>query len=102
MDENEQEQEKQMETPALTKESSAVTEEMKEEEIMNHHNNVEKVLELLCLLGAGYWRLCQVSTLLRVRAFYETELLKKKKSNFNFLPPTMNNKVPLPGIVATF
>ena len=58
---NEEEQEKQAETPALTKETSAATDEMKEEEIMNHHSNVEQILELLCLLGAGYWRLCQVS-----------------------------------------
>lgn len=60
MDQNEQDQEKQVvETLELTKETAAVTVEMKEEEILNFHNNVEKVLELLCLLGAGYWRLCQ-------------------------------------------
>ena len=82
MDENEQEQDKQkqMETPALTKESSAVTEEMKEEEIMNHHNNVEKVLELLCLLGAGYWRLCQVST----ESILRNRVKKKGILIFNF------------------
>eukprot|EP00980_Cylindrotheca_fusiformis_P001974 scaffold443_cov125-Cylindrotheca_fusiformis.AAC.23 len=48
-----------MDTPGLEKESSPDVEDEKEEEIMNHHNNVEQILELLCLLGAGYWRLCQ-------------------------------------------
>jgi hypothetical protein len=51
-----------IETPGLLKEN-AIEEDVviKEEEvIMNHHNNVEQILELFCLLGAGYWRLCQV------------------------------------------
>jgi hypothetical protein len=58
---NEEEQDKLlMETPGLEKESAPDAEDMKEDEIMNHHKNVEQILELMCLLGAGYWRLCQV------------------------------------------
>jgi hypothetical protein len=33
-----------------------------ENAIMEKHSSVQQILELLCLLGAGYWRLCQVST----------------------------------------
>lgn len=58
---NEEEQNKLLlETPGLKKESAPDVEDMKEDEIINHHQNVEHILELFCLLGAGYWRLCQV------------------------------------------
>ena len=33
-----------------------------EDAIMEKHAMVQKILETFCLLGAGYWRLCQVST----------------------------------------
>lgn len=34
---------------------------MDEQAIIESHTAVKQILELLCLLGAGYWRLCQVS-----------------------------------------
>jgi hypothetical protein len=33
-----------------------------EDEIMEKHGSVQQILELFCLLGASYWRLCQVRT----------------------------------------
>ena len=34
---------------------------LEEDAIMEKHTAVQHILELFCLLGAGYWRLCQVS-----------------------------------------
>jgi hypothetical protein len=34
-----------------------------EDAIIERHGAVQRILELLCLLGAGYWRLCQVSSI---------------------------------------
>jgi hypothetical protein len=34
--------------------------ELAEDTIIERHSAVQHILELLCLLGAGYWRLCQV------------------------------------------
>jgi hypothetical protein len=34
---------------------------MDEDIVMDKHGSVQQILELFCLLGAGYWRLCQVS-----------------------------------------
>jgi hypothetical protein len=38
-----------------------VTAALDEDAIMEKHTMVQKILELFCVLGAGYWRLCQVS-----------------------------------------
>ena len=38
---------------------------LEEDAIMEKHDgSVQKILELFCLMGAGYWRLCQVGTAL--------------------------------------
>jgi hypothetical protein len=58
-EEDEQEdQEKPVATPALTTTSTMVEEE--EDVMMDRHSAVQEILEVLCMLGAGYWRLCQV------------------------------------------
>jgi anaphase-promoting complex subunit 3 len=76
---NEEEQDKfLMGTPGLEKESAPDVEDMKEDEIMNHHKNVEQILELICLLGAGYWRLCQVC-----KFMYMMELVDFKTNIFS-------------------
>lgn len=38
------------------------TNEEEENAMMDRHSHVQDILELFCLLGAGYWRLCQVRT----------------------------------------
>ena len=54
-----QEQEKQVATPALDNEKANI-DNSDEASMMDRHSAVQEILELFCLLGAGYWRLCQV------------------------------------------
>jgi hypothetical protein len=54
-----EEQEKQVATPALSNEKVNMDNE-NEDDIIDRHSAVQEILELFCLLGAGYWRLCQV------------------------------------------
>jgi anaphase-promoting complex subunit 3 len=56
--------EKPMKTPFLEKNTTTAHDEdniieEQEDAIMDRHSAVKQVLELMCLLGAGYWRLCQ-------------------------------------------
>lgn len=46
----------------VTKASYPQIEQKKEEEeLIASHRNVEEILKLMCMLGAGYWKLCNVS-----------------------------------------
>lgn len=50
-----------MEAPRLEKDGSDNHNENKEQETteLDRHGAVQQILELFCLLGAGYWKLCQ-------------------------------------------
>jgi anaphase-promoting complex subunit 3 len=50
-----------LESPGLEKEGPTGTEGLADEEenILDRHGAVQNILELLCLIGAGYWKLCQ-------------------------------------------
>lgn len=56
-----EEQEKEISTPGLTAEKREVNDDHDEDAIIDRHGAVQQILELFCLLGAGYWKLCQVS-----------------------------------------
>ncbi|KAL3911010.1 MAG: hypothetical protein SGILL_007454 [Bacillariaceae sp.] len=45
---------------AAQHQSSAAAMVEEEEALMERHSAVQQILELFCLMGAGYWRLCQV------------------------------------------
>jgi hypothetical protein len=54
------------------------TQALEEDAMMEKHDgSIQKILELLCLMGAGYWRLCQV----RIPIYMELFSLIAEPSN---------------------
>jgi hypothetical protein len=53
-----------------------IAQALEEDAMMERHDgSIQKILELLCLMGAGYWRLCQVSLIIQCISLVETHRL---------------------------